>query len=210
MWLAEHEHEDLVRLTGELDTVEHPVPADRLPPEPRLREALDVLLSRRGRVLVHVDKGEASGWITTGTADDIADRLAACGIGVLPADHRAVLAAVLLHCVVLPASRGQAAARWSEATRVPHATLKANRGALPDRLVTLALGELHEAGIVDAAPAAGVRPGPAFDRLTPRARTRIERDLLAIVAADDPVIRRVLDRLECDDTRPSTRREPTS
>jgi hypothetical protein len=208
--LSEREHEELVRLAGELDTVERPLRADRLPPEPRMREELDAMLVRRGRVLVHIDRGEAIGWVTTGVADDVADRLAAEGIGILPPDQRAVLAAVLLHCVVLPSARGEPPVQWSEAPRVTHAALKANRGALPDRLITEAISELHEAGIVEAGRASGVRPGPAFDRLTPRARSRIERDLLAIVAGDDPIIGRVLQRLEADDVRPSTTSKATT
>jgi hypothetical protein len=34
---------------------------------------------------------------------------------------------------------------------------------------------------------AGVRPGPAFDRLTPAERQRIEQDLFLLAAPEDPI-----------------------
>jgi hypothetical protein len=199
--LTAREHDDLVALAGQLDNAAEALPATVLPPEPRLRQALDDLLARRGRVLVDVDRGETTAWVTTTVADEVADRLATAGIGVLAPSERAVLALVLLRCVVAPTAAGAPPASWHAAERVPTSHIKASK--VPDAHVTDALGSLHRAGLVDAAPA-GVKPGPALDRLTARARRRLERDLVEIVAGDNPAIRRILDRLDTEDPRGDT------
>jgi hypothetical protein len=210
--LSPAEHDDLVRLAGLLDHAAEPLPATVLPPEPRLRTALDAVLARRGRTIIAVPHEGDVGQITTTVADDVADLLAAVGIGVLEPTERAVLALVLLHTVV---AASPAPAYWSDAARVPIAQLKAS--AVPDRHVTDALARLRLRGLVDVSPSAGVKPGPALNRLTARARSRVERDLVELVAGDDPMLRPILDRLDADDPRqrpgepvPSTPAAPPS
>lgn len=198
MNVSDTERDELVALAGLLDSAEHALPASRLPPEPRLRTALDAILARRGRVLVELDRGEALLSVTTAPSDQIADTLATAGIGLLHARERAVLALVLLRCVVRPAAAGHPPESWVAADRVPIAQIKMSKVA--DQHVTAALRNLSMRGLVDAVPA-GVRPGPALERLTARSRQRIERDLVALVAGDDPLVARVLDRLATDDVR---------
>lgn len=203
--ISDTEHDELAAAAGQLDHAAGALPATVLPPEPRLRAGLEALLARRGRTLVDVDRGQPLLWVTTAVDDSIADRLATAGIGILPPDQRAVLALVLLRCVVLPAAHGRPPSSWTQADRVPTAEIKAS--TVPDAHVTDALRHLALAGLVDAVPA-GVRPGPALERLTPIRRARLERDLVALVAGDNPLIRKVLDRLAGDDVRPAMSMRP--
>jgi hypothetical protein len=201
--LTQGERDELARTAGLLDGAEGPVPADVLPPEARLRTALEELLARRGRVLVTVDRGDELRWVTTTVADPLADELASAGLGLLSARERVALALVLLRTVVLPAAHGRPPTCWSDAPRVLVRDVRDAAINVPNQHITDALQSLALRGLIDFAPAAGVRPGRALERLTPRSRARIERDLVAIVAGDNPLIARVLDRLAAEDPRPT-------
>lgn len=181
-----------VELAARLDTAELPLAGSELPADGSYRDALSRLLARRGRTLVHVDVGEEVGQVTTGIADDIAAALSDAGIGTLGESERAALALVLLRCVAEPTAAGHPPATWHLAERVTHQQLKASQ--LPGTHLTDALRSLQRVGLVDAAPV-GVRPGPALARLTPAARRRLERQMVELVAGDDPLIRRVLDNI---------------
>jgi hypothetical protein len=200
--LTDIERDEVARLAALLDHAASPVPASLLPPERRLQQALIDMLARRGRVLVEVDRGEQLMWTTSAVADPVADELAAAGLGLLTPHERAALALVLLRCVVLPTANGQQPVSWVDAERVPTATVISAALSIPDQHVRSGLRSLSLRGLVDAAPA-GVKPGPALERLTARARQRLERDLVTVVAGTNPLIRRVLDRLAATDPRPT-------
>jgi hypothetical protein len=123
---------------------------------------------------------------SSGYADDISEQLAADGLGVLPPLERAVVALVLLRCVAMPAARGQAPRRWSAAPPVKLARLHDNR-AVGNTAITEAVNRLHDQHVLVNGRAAGIRPGPAFDRLTASQRRRIEEDLFILAAPADPV-----------------------
>src|SRR6266540_619955 len=99
----------------------------------------------------------------------------------------AIVALVLLRCVAMPAARGQAPRRWSAATPVKLARLHDNR-FLGNTVITEAVNQLHDQHVLVNGRAAGIRPGPAFDRLTASQRRRIEEDLLILAAPGDPVV----------------------
>lgn len=194
---------DLLELAAALDDAAGPVPAAALPPDPRVRGLLDRLLAARGRTLVEVTGPDADADVeaTTAVVDDVADTLAAAGVEVLDADERAVVALILLHTVVLPSAAGRPPARWDRADRVPAATLKANRH-LPDTAIRDATRRLRYRGLVDYAPT-GVKLTAAILRLTPRARRRVEADLIALCSRDNPVVAAVVANLTADDPRPA-------
>lgn len=200
--LSETERDEVARVVALLDDAADPVPASVLPPEPRLQAAVAEMLARRGRVIVHVDRGQALTWITSAVDDQVADELADAGIGLLSELERATLALVLLRCVVEPTAQGRPPASWIDAGRVPTASIVAAALGVPDQHLQAGLWSLRLRGLVDAAPA-GVKPGPALERLTPRNRQRLERDLVTIVAGSNPLIARVLQRLTDHDPRPT-------
>jgi hypothetical protein len=78
---------------------------------------------------------------------------------------------VLLDCVSAP---------------VKLARLHDNR-ALGNTAITEAVNRLHDLHVLVNGRAAGIRPGPAFDRLTAAQRQRIEEDLFIVAAPGDPV-----------------------
>lgn len=154
---------------------------------PDLRPAIDAELDAVGRVVVeHSDTaGDVEGY-SSGYADDIADRLAAEGIGILSPIDRAVVALVLLRCVAMPAAQGKPPRRWSAAEPVKLARLHDNR-AMGNTLISETVNRLHNMHILVNGRGAGIRPGPAFDRLTAAQRRRIEEDLFILAAPADPI-----------------------
>jgi hypothetical protein len=154
---------------------------------PDQRPVIDAELDAVGRVVVeHRDAaGEVEGY-SSGYADDVADRLAAEGLGILSPLDRAVAALVLLRCVAMPAARGRPPRRWSAAEPVKLARLHDNR-TVGNTLISEAVNRLHDMHILVNGRGAGIRPGPAFDRLTTAQRRRIEEDLFILAAPADPV-----------------------
>ena len=104
----------------------------------------------------------------------------------MPPLERAVVALVLLRCVAMPAARGQAPRRWSAAPPVRLARLQDNR-AVGNTAITEAVNRLHDQHVLVNGRAVGIRPGPAFDRLTAGQRRRIEEELFILAAPADPV-----------------------
>lgn len=189
--LSRNDKDQVVAMFALLEQAHRAVPTGELPADPTWWAALDEIAARAGRVIVPVGPVDAPVAYTTGYANDIADQLADAGIGILPADQRAVLAVVLLRCVAEPTARGQRPDPWSAAPPVSRAEL--NKCQIPDIHIVRALAQLHLAGLVhNGRGNAGVTPGPVLDRLTPAQRTRLEHDLLQIAAPDDPVVRRIL------------------
>ncbi len=154
---------------------------------PDLRPIIDAQLDAVGRVVVeHRDAGGEIEGYSSGYADDISAQLAAEGLGVLQPLDRAIVALVLLRCVAMPAARGRAPQRWSAAAPAKLARLHDNR-ALGNTAITEAVNRLHDMRILVNGRAVGIRPGPAFDRLTAAQRQRIEEDLFILAAPADPV-----------------------
>lgn len=194
--LTDDEREMLAGIAARLDDTDGPLPVTVLPQAPRLRDALTGMLARRGRVLVDLLDTDPP-MVTTTIADPIADRFVTDDLGLLSATDRAVLALVLLRCIVEPTVQGNPPPSWSAGARV-HRGERLKSSQVPDRHITESLGRLHELRLVHAT-GANVGPGPALDRLTPRAKSRIERDLIELVAGDDPSIVRILDNVSKDD-----------
>jgi hypothetical protein len=187
--LPRPEIEAVAHAIAVLEQVHGVVSASSLPVlgHPDLRPVLDAHLDAVGRVVVeHRDAdGQIEGY-SSGYADDIAGQLAAEGLGVLPPVERAVVALVLLRCVAMPAAQGRVPRRWSAAPPVKLARLHDNR-PVGNTAITEAVNRLHDQHVLVNGRAAGIRPGPAFDRLTARQRRRIEEDLVILAAPDDPV-----------------------
>lgn len=139
---------------------------------PDQRPVIDAELDGVGRVV----EGYSSGY-----ADDVADKLAADGLGILSPLDRAVAALVLLRCVAMPAARGRPPQRWSAAEPVKLARLHDNR-AMGNTLISEAVNRLHDMHILVNGRGAGIRPGPTFDGLTAAQRRRIEEDLFILAA----------------------------
>jgi hypothetical protein len=133
------------------------------------------VLAESGRVLIETAAGFLSGY-----DDDIADRLAAEGIGVLPEDDRAVLALVLLHTVAIPRARGDLPATddWTGAP-VPRERLHDSR-QLSGVRIDAALRRLQDAGILRPGGRPSIVPGPQFARLTPAASRRLFEELVLL------------------------------
>ncbi|GAB3977196.1 hypothetical protein GCM10029978_066250 [Actinoallomurus acanthiterrae] len=165
------------------------VPAAVLPvlTHPDLRLVVDAQLDAVGGAVVeHHDGGGAVVGYSSGYADDIAERLAAEGLGVLDPAGRAVVALVLLRSVAMPTVKGRRPLRWSAATPVKLSELHHNR-RLGKTVVRETVNRLHDAHVLINGRAAGIKPGPVFDRLTPAQRHRIEEDLFMLAAPEDPV-----------------------
>ncbi|MEV0453687.1 hypothetical protein [Catellatospora methionotrophica] len=180
------------QLIGAVSMLEHthgviPRHVLRCMTDPDLRLIVDAQLNKVGRVVIeHRDgRGRIDGY-STGYADDIAEQLAAEGIGVLHRIDRAALALVLLHCVAIPTAEGQPPRRWTLAAPVKTEQLHDNRPQSKTQIKD-GLRRLRNAHIISSVGSAGVRPGPAFDRLTPAQQRRIEEDLLFLAAPHDPI-----------------------
>jgi len=187
--LPQAETEAVTHAVAVLEQAHGLVGASALPAlaHPDLRPVIDAHLDAVGQVVVeHRDAdGEVEGY-SSGYADDIAERLAAEGLGILQPLERAVVALVLLRCVAMPAARGRAPRRWSAGTPVKLARLHDNR-TVGNTAITEAVNRLHDQHVLVNGRAAGIRPGPAFDRLTASQRRRIEEELFTLAAPQDPV-----------------------
>lgn len=145
--------------------------------DPALRAHLTTLARRAGRVLIEAPRGH---WLT-GYDDQIVAELAKRGLGILPADDRAVLALVLINTVCLDRSRsGMSDAGW-DAPGIPAAELEQYRPQYRS-VIRGALRRLDARGLIDRSPVGGVTPGPALRRLTATQSQTLWEDL--IMAAD--------------------------
>lgn len=155
-----------------------------------LRAALGALLHQIGRTLVQVG---AHHW-TSGYHDEITAALTADGWNPLPVLDRAVLVAVLVHSIAIPRSRGTLLGEsWSGGEPTPLAVLT-GQSRIGRTDIPPALGRLRAAGLVTlvslragAGASAAYVPGPQLARLTPRARRRLEEQLVLAAAPDSPL-----------------------
>jgi hypothetical protein len=205
--LPERDREAAISAAALLEQAAEPVPAARLPVDPAVWAAVQEILDRFGRVAIPVgDPEHPQGWMT-GYADDIAERLAAEGIGVLDPADRAVLALVLLFCVAIPTTRGQRPEPWSAARPIARSQLLDCRG-VSNTVIKDAIRQLHLLGVIRDQRGHGITPGPALDRLTRAQRARLEEDLLLVTAPDDPLVLRIRQRRQPDPDPTEAQRSP--
>ena len=187
--LSEQQAAQVGYCVGVLEQIPGGIDAALLPAlaHPDLRPVIDQVLDAAGRVLVE-HRNQAGEVVTyaSGWADDTADSLVEEGFGVLDPLERAVVALVLLRCVAEPTAAGKPPARWSQARGVSLERLHDTR-QLHRKLVGTTVNRLHDRHVLVNSRHAGVRPGPAFDRLTPAQRQRIEQDLFLLAAPEDPI-----------------------
>lgn len=173
---AARQSEVLAALTA-VETATEPVPrtALRALVDEGLRATLAALLAEAGRVLVETEAGFLSGY-----DDAIAERLVEEGVGVLPADDRAVLTLVLLHAVAIPRARGElpAGEDWT-GVPVTRERLKDSR-QLSGVAIDAALRRLQDAGVLRSGGRPLIVPGPQFARLTSVASRRLFEELILL------------------------------
>jgi hypothetical protein len=167
---------DVLAAVCALECASGPVPLTsfRALAEPALREVVQELLAAAGRMLMPAGAGFVSGY-----DDQVTDRLAEEGTGVLRREDRAVLTLVLLFSVASPRAEGKIPpeASWTHAHPVPRERLADTR--LPATVVGAALTRLQDAGIVRYTNG-GLVPGPQFDRLTPAMSARLFEGLVLL------------------------------
>ncbi|GIF11642.1 hypothetical protein [Actinoplanes teichomyceticus] len=167
---------EVVAAVTAVETAERPVPhhAFRALAEAPLRLVVEQMLAQAGRVLLRTEAGYLSGY-----DDAVVSRFAEEGIGILPADDRAVLTLVVLFAVAIPRAERPAAAgfEWTQAEPIARALLSGSR--LKERVIDAALQRLSDARIV-ARSSRGIAPGPQFNRLTKAASERIFEELILL------------------------------
>ncbi len=204
------EDEGLVHdVIGALEIADGVVPEAAFPAltDPALRGEVAARLGRCGRALNRVGDGYTSGY-----DDRVADVLVREGTGALDPQDRSVLALVLLRCVAIPRARGaSASSSWADATGIRSTSkeeLEQNR-AFNKKDIKLSLQRLQAAGLIRRSARAGITPGPALHRLTPRRTSALWEDLL-ILAAPDSAYARVLRQRRATGELPGTSGKDTT
>ncbi|MFE0349463.1 hypothetical protein [Streptomyces griseoluteus] len=149
--------------------------------ETPLRIVVEQVLAASGRTLLAVGGG-----YLTGYTDEIRQRLAHEGIGVLPRDDRAVLTLILLFSVAIPRASGITLPErlWTQGTPVPRDQLKDCQ--VSDAALTGALQRLTDADLVRRTKA-GYVLGNQFLRLTPAAGAELFEQLILLADPDGPL-----------------------
>ncbi|WP_051817359.1 hypothetical protein [Kitasatospora sp. NRRL B-11411] len=149
--------------------------------ETALRVVVEQVLAASGRTLLAVAGGYLSGY-----DDDIRQRLAHEGIGILPRDDRAVLTLVLLHSIAIPQASGTTLPDqlWTHGTPVPVQELKGGR--VPDGVVASALQRLADADLVRHTKT-GYLLGYQFLRLTKSASSELFEELILLADPAGPL-----------------------
>lgn len=172
-----------------VESAAEPVPEVKLAAlrEPASRRRVARLLGQVGRTLVKTPRG----W-TSGYADDVTAALATDERARLSKGERAVLTLILIHSVAIPRSQNKLT---EDSWLSPHPTSLEELqrrsmlgvGALED-----ALRRLRTAGLVSQIKTlgdtvGGYVPGPQFHRLTPKARARLQEELILAAGPDSPL-----------------------
>ncbi|WP_194827790.1 hypothetical protein [Nocardia sp. XZ_19_231] len=167
---------EVLAAVAAVETAQEPVPANELRAllEPALRQVVEQVLARSGRVLLQVGNGYLSGY-----ADPVAGELADLGIGILEPEHRAVLAMVLLFTVAVPRAEGRHRTQNPWLSEHPVAASVLETGAVRPSVVKAALSALRSAGLIRTVNG-GIVPGWAFLRLTPGATTVLFEELILL------------------------------
>jgi hypothetical protein len=192
--LSEVHRVDVLAALAAVETADAPVASSayRALSDPTLRRQLEMALHASGRQLLVHDEG----WLA-GYRDDIADRLAAEGLGVLNRSDRALLALVLLHCIAIPRARGTfTGSDWSEAPATSIEELERSRLTLTE--IKSSLRRLRAAGIVRPKT---IAPGPQFQRLSPERRERLSEELV-LLSRPEGMLARVIRRRRAERRRP--------
>jgi hypothetical protein len=167
---------DVLAALAAVETADAPVsPAGfRALADPTLRATLGRCLAEQGRVLIKLGDRWLSGY-----DDEIAARLAAEGIGVLPPDDRAVLTLVLLHTVAIPRAAGRIKGEsWLDAE--PVTTAELTRSKVPNARISAAVQRLRDAGILRYGAKRRILPGPQLARLTPAVSAALWEELVLL------------------------------
>jgi hypothetical protein len=167
---------EVMAAVAAVETAERPVPGNafRALAEAPMRYVVEQVLAISGRVLLRSGTGYLSGY-----DDAVSARFVEEGIGVLPAEDRAVLTLVVLLTVAIPRAERTIPtdAPWSQADPVLRERLKDS--PLADNVINGALRRLRDARIISAGQR-GISPGPQFDRLTPTASARIFEEMILL------------------------------
>lgn len=185
-----HQRALVFEAVAALETAAEPVDPARFPAldDPGLRALVGEALGEVGRVVLRLSSGYVSGY-----DDEIADRLAAEGIGVLDPVDRAVLAVVLLRGVAVPRARGRIAGdQWTDAEPITTEEIALNRH-LTKTQIKAAIRRLRAAGILRPGHRADLVPGPQFERLTSARSQRLWEDLV-LVSRPDGMLAEVIRR----------------
>lgn len=190
--LSERHRDEVLAAFAAVEHSPEPVPEIQLAAlrDATMRRSLDALLARVGRTLIPL--GDQS-W-TSGYRDETAAELAAAGWHSLPAIDRAVLVLVLVHSVAIPRSRGTLPGdAWTSAQPTMLAELQDTSRIQPTDMRS-ALQRLRAAGLVQLVPqrvgagqSSAYLPGPQLHRLTPRARRRLQEQLILAAAPSSPL-----------------------
>ena len=160
-----------------VETAARPLPAALFPAlaEASLRHVVEDVLAASGRVLI----SSASGFIS-GYDDDMAQRLAKDGIGILGSIDRAVLAFVMIFSVAIPRAEGEfpADAPWTTGRPVPDTFFKDS--LLQNVDTDPAIRRLRDASLLHRVPGKGLILGDQFNRLTKQASTRLFEQLILL------------------------------
>ncbi|WP_326731896.1 hypothetical protein [Streptomyces phaeochromogenes] len=174
--LAPQRRADVRAAVCAVETAMRPVAAVsyRALAEVPLRMVVQQVLAASGRTLLAVGRGFLSGY-----DDGIRKRLASEGIGVLPAQDRAVLTLVLLYSVAVPRAAGTLSEEtlWTQGRPVARERLK--ESMMGDGAVDAALRRLGHAGLVHST-AQGFVLGPQFLRLTVQASASLFEELVVL------------------------------
>lgn len=201
--LSEALRADVLAAVAAVESADAPVSADAFSAlrDPALRRSVEEVLAAAGRVLVEHETGWLSGY-----RDDIADRLAAEGLGVLSRKDRAVLALVLLHSVAIPRARGRVDSDdWTQAIPTSVEELERNKH-LTQKDIRASLRRLRTAGILRPGHRSAIAPGPQFLRLTAERSNRLSEDLVLLCHPDGMLAHVIRRRREDRITRQETAR----
>jgi hypothetical protein len=187
---------DVLSAVCALETAAGPLPANayRALADADLREVVVGLLAAAGRVLIPIGTRYISGY-----NDQISDRLAEEGVGVLDPGDRSVLTLVLLFSVAIPRAEGKVVpeASWTGGRPVSRERLRGTK--VPNPVIKGAIQRLLDAGIIrEVGP--GLVPGPQFDRLTPAMSATLFEELVLLAEPEgilaDAIRRKRLARQE--------------
>ncbi|ALC18330.1 hypothetical protein H3L99_00100 [Streptomyces pristinaespiralis] len=178
--LSHNRRADVRAAVCAVETAVIPVPSVhyRALAEIPLRIVVEQVLAASGRTLLAVGGGYLSGY-----TDEIRQRLAHEGIGVLPRDDRAVLTLILLFSVAIPRASGTALPEqlWTQGTPVPRDQLKGCQAS--DVVLTSALQRLTHADLVRRTRT-GYVLGHQFLRLTPAVGAELFEQLILLADPD--------------------------
>jgi hypothetical protein len=192
--LAPSRQADVLAALAAVETADAPVMESHFRGllDPALRLVVAGCLAEAGRVLLKV----GGGWLS-GYDDQVRERFATEGLGVLPEDDRAVLTLVLIHCVAIPRAKGHLSGdSWLDAEPMPRAEL--SKSQIPENRIRASLQRLRDAGILGYGERRSIRPGPQFLRLTPAVSEALWQNLI-LLAQPDGVLADVIRRHRASD-----------